>query len=124
MEQRTSSSNNNKLITKDKTMAKTKQYCVAENWGKGFIEHNESSQITFVGYPGNVWQVPAHNKAANLWINKVLGVPKTKDQAQVIVTAIVDASQDAWDANNVDGESSDEKIERLGSKPTDITLEE
>ena len=105
-------------------MAKTKQYCVAENWGKGFIEHNESSRITFVGYPGNVWQVPAHNKAANLWINKVLGVPKTKDQAQAIVTAIIDALQDTWDADNVDGESSAEKIVRLGSKPTDITLEE
>ena len=105
-------------------MAKTKQYCVAENWGKGFIEHNESSRVAFVGYPGNVWQVPAHNKAANLWINKVLGVPKTKDQAQAIVTAIIDALQDTWDADNVDGESSDEKILRLGSKPTDITLKE
>ena len=105
-------------------MAKTKQYCVAENWGKGFIEHNESSRITFAGYPGNVWQVPAHNKVANLWINKVLGVPKTKDQAQSIVTAIIDALQDTWDADNVDGESSAEKILRLGSKPTDITLEE
>jgi len=105
-------------------MAKTKQYCVAENWGKGFIEHSESSRIAFVGYPGNVWQVPAHNKGANLWINKVLGVPKTKNEAQVIVTAIVDALQDTWDADNVDGESSAEKIVRLGSKPTDITLEE
>ena len=105
-------------------MSKTKQYCVAENWGKGFIEHIESSRITFKGYPGNVWQVPAHNKSANLWINKVLGVPKTKNEAQVIVTAIVDALQDTWDADNVDGESSAEKIVRLGSKPTDITLEE
>ena len=105
-------------------MAKTKQYCVAENWGKGFIEHIESSRMTFKGYPGNVWQVPAHNKGANLWINKVLGVPKTKDQAQVIVTAIIDTQQDTWDANNVDGESSAEKILRLGSKPADITLEE
>ena len=105
-------------------MAKTYQYCVAENWGKGFIDHNESSRITFVGLPGNVWQVPAHNKSANLWINKVLGVPKTKDQAQVIVTAIIDTQQDTWDADNVDGESSAEKILRLGSKPTDITLEE
>jgi hypothetical protein len=54
----------------------------------------------------------------------VLGVPKTKDEAQVIVTAIIDAAQDTWDADNVDGESSAEKISRLGSKPTDITLEE
>ena len=105
-------------------MAKTYQYCVAENWGKGFIDHDESSRITFVGYPGNVWQVPAYNKHANLWIAKVAGVLKTKDEAQTIVTAQVDAAQDAWDANNVDGESADEKISRLGEKPTDITLAE
>ena len=37
---------------------------------------------------------------------------------------LVDAAQDAWDANNVDGESADEKILRLGEKPTDITLAE
>ena len=55
-------------------MAKTHQYCVAENWGKGFIEHNDSRKIAFSGLPGNVWQVPAHNKDANLWISKVLGV--------------------------------------------------
>ena len=105
-------------------MAKTYQYCVAENWGKGFIDYDESHRITFKGYPGDVWQVPAYNKHANLWIAKVGGTIKTKDEAQTIVTAIVDAAQDAWDANNVDGELADEKIERLGTKPTDITLEE
>jgi hypothetical protein len=40
------------------------------------------------------------------------------------VTAKVDAAQTAWDNNNVEGESADEKIARLGSKPVDITLEE
>jgi hypothetical protein len=105
-------------------MAKTYQYCVAENWGKGFIDHDESQRITFVGYPGNVWQVPAYNKHGNLWIAKVAGTPKTKDQAQTIVTAIIDAAQDTWDNDNVDGESADEKIDRLGSKPTDVTLAE
>jgi hypothetical protein len=105
-------------------MAKTYQYCVAENWGKGFIDHDESQRITFKGFPGNVWQVPAYNKHGNLWIAKVAGVLKTKDEAQTIVTAIVDAAQDAWDANNVEGESSDDKIARLGAKPADITLEE
>ena len=105
-------------------MAKTYQYCVAENWGKGFIDYDESHRITFVGYPGNVWQVPAYNKHGNLWIAKVAGAVKTKDEAQTIVTAIVDAAQDTWDANNVDGESADEKIARLGDKPADITLAE
>ena len=105
-------------------MAKTYQYCVAENWGKGFIDHVESQRITFCSFPGNVWQVPAYNKHGNLWIAKVAGAVKTKDEAQTIVTAIVDAAQDTWDANNVDGESADEKIDRLGSKPTDVTLAE
>ena len=105
-------------------MAKTYQYCVAENWGKGFIDYDESHRITFKGYPGDVWQVPAYNKHANLWIAKVAGTVKTLSEAQAIVTAQVDAAQDAWDANNVEGESADEKIERLGAKPTDITLVE
>ena len=105
-------------------MAKTYQYCVAENWGKGFIDHDESSRITFKGFPGNVWQVPAYNKHANLWIAKVAGALKTKDEAQTIVDAEQKKAQDAWDANNEDGESADEKIERIGRKPQDITLEE
>ena len=105
-------------------MAKTKQYCVAENWGKGFINHDESIKITFRGLPGNVWQLPANNKSANSWISGVAGAVKTKDEAQTIVTAEVTKAQNAWDANNVDGESSAEKILRLGAKPADITLEE
>ena len=79
-------------------MAKTYQYCVAENWGKGFIDHDESWRITFKGYPANVWQVPAYNKHANLWIAKVAGVVKTKDEAQALVDAEVQAAQAAWDA--------------------------
>tara|TARA_Y100000992_G_C20928524_1_gene333297 strand:- start:179 stop:496 length:318 start_codon:yes stop_codon:yes gene_type:complete len=105
-------------------MAKTYQYCVAENWGKGFIDHIESIRITFKGFPGNVWQVPAYNKHANLWIAKVGGTIKTVSEAQTIVSAEVTKAQDAWDANNVDGESADEKIDRIGDKPTDITLTE
>ena len=105
-------------------MAKTYQYCVAENWGKGFIDHEESIRITFASFPGDVWQVPAYNKFGNLWIAKVAGAVKTKDEAQTIVTAKVDAAQTAWDNDNVEGESSDEKIARIGAKPEDITLEE
>ena len=104
-------------------MANTYQYCVATNWGKGFIDHGESWRITFRSYPGNVWQVPAYNKHANLWIAKVAGTVKTRDEAQAIVTTEVNAAKTAWDNDNVEGESSDEKIDRLGDRPTDITLE-
>ena len=105
-------------------MAKTYQYCVAENWGKGFIDHNESIKITFTSFPGNVWQVPAYNKHANLWIAKVNGTVKTLSEAQAIVTAEVTAAQNSWDANNVEGETSAQKENRLGGRPADITLTE
>jgi len=98
-------------------MAKTHQYCVAENWGKGFIEHNDSRKIAFSGLPGNVWQVPAYNKDANLWISKVLGILKTKDEAQAIVDVEVTAAQTSWDA------LSDEQ-KALRPRPADIILEE
>ena len=100
-------------------MAKTYQYCVAENWGKGFIDHAESQRITFASYPGNVWQVPAYNKHGNLWIAKVAGVVKTKDEAQAIVTAEVQAAQATWDA-----QTDEEKADPMNTRPADITLED
>ena len=96
----------------------TKTYIVAENWGKGFIEHSESSKFTISGFPGNVWQVPAHNKDANLWIHKVLGVVKTKAEAQAIVDAEVQAAQAAWDALPAEEQA------RGSGRPADITLVE
>ena len=98
-------------------MAKTHQYCVAENWGKGFIENSDSRKIAFSGLPGNVWQVPAHNKDANLWINKVLGTAKTKDEAQAIVDVEVTAAQNSWDALSDEQKAS-------STRPADIILEE
>ena len=95
----------------------TKTYIVAENWGKGFIEHSESSKFTISGFPGNVWQVPAHNKDANLWIHKVLGVVKTRAEAQAIVDAEVQAAQAAWDALPAEEQA-------MRDRPADITLVE
>ena len=99
-------------------MAKTYPYCVAENWGKGFIDHVESMRITFKGYPANVWQVPAHNKHGNLWISKVGGVVKTKDEAQALVDAEIQAAQAEWDS------LPDEEKTEDNPRPEDITLEE
>ena len=100
-------------------MAKTYQYCVAENLGKGFIDHVESQRITFCSFPGNVWQVPAYNKHGNLWIAKVAGTVKTKDEAQAIVDAEVQAAQATWDA-----QTDEEKADPMNIRPADITLEE
>tara|TARA_R110000796_G_scaffold26821_2_gene74121 strand:- start:5419 stop:5736 length:318 start_codon:yes stop_codon:yes gene_type:complete len=105
-------------------MTKTHQYCVAENWGEGFIEANESISFSISGLPGNVWRLPAHNKNANVWIHKVLGVPKTKDEAQVIVDGVMTQAQTDWDSNNVEGESAQDKNRRLGDRPVLLILEE
>ena len=104
-------------------MAKTYQYCVAENWGKGFIDHVESVKITFKSFPGNVWQVPAYNKHANLWIAKVGGTAKTLSEAQAIVDAEVQAAQAEWDALPADQKAPAEGFKNV-ERPADITLEE
>ena len=41
---------------------------------------------------------------------------------QTVVTNVIDDAKDAWDADNEEGESAEEKIARLGIKPETITL--
>ena len=96
-------------------------YSVMTNTGKGFITHQDSQNFWIGGYPANVW-VATDVRESRHWVARHNGISKTKDQAQTLVTAAVDATQDAWDDNNVDDESSAEKITRLGEKPTDITI--
>ena len=102
------------------------KYSVKENWGKNangdsFIRHEDRKLFHIEGFPGDVW-VTDDNVYAERWISRVGGAEKTKSQAQTIVTGVVDDAKDAWDNDNVDGETSAEKLTRLGPKPTDITL--
>ena len=96
-------------------------YSVMTNTGKGFITHEDSRAFWLQGFPANVW-VATDLRESRHWVARNNGVSKTKDQAQTLVTAAVDADKAAWDDNNVEGESSAEKIARLGPKPTDITI--
>jgi len=96
-------------------------YSVMESTGKGFITHEDSSAFWIRGYPGNVWVCDDIPESRD-WGARNSATSKTKSEAQTIVTGVVDDAKDTWDADNVDGESSAEKIERLGPKPTDITL--
>ena len=96
-------------------------YSVMTNTGKGFITHEDSRAFWIRGYPGNVW-VATDVRESRHWVARNNGVSKTKDQAQTLVTADIDAAKSAWDDNNVEGESSAEKILRLGAKPVDITI--
>ena len=97
------------------------KYCVKENWGKNFFTHEERKQMYLAGHPGNVWVVD-DNVFGDQWIAKVVGTTKTKSEAQAIVDGEIEDAQDAWDANNVDGETSAEKIARLGAKPVKYNL--
>ena len=97
------------------------KYCVKESWGKNFFTHEERKQMYLAGHPGNVWVVD-DNIFGDRWIAKVIGTTKTKAEAQAIVDGEIEDAQDAWDNNNVDGESSDDKIQRLGAKPVKYNL--
>ena len=102
------------------------KYSVKENWGKNangdsFIRHEDRMQFHIEGFPGNVW-VTDDNVYADRWIARHSATAKTKSEAQAIVDGVIDDAQDSWDNDNVDGETSAEKITRIGAKPTDITL--
>ena len=96
-------------------------YSVMADTGKGFITNEDSKAFWRAGYPANVW-VATDVRESRHWVARNNGVSKTKDQAQTLVTAEVDAAKSDWDNNNVDGESSADKIARLGAKPVDITI--
>ena len=96
-------------------------YSVMANTGKGFITLEDSRAFWRAGYPANVW-VATDIRESRKWVARNNGVSKTKDQAQTLVTAAVDAAKTAWDDDNVEGESSAEKITRLGAKPADIAI--
>ena len=96
-------------------------YSVMTNTGKGFITHEDSRSFWLLGFPANVW-VATDVRESRHWVARNNGVSKTKDQAQTLVTAAVDAAKTAWDDDNVEGESSAQKLDRLGKKPTDVTI--
>jgi len=73
------------------------KYCTATNWGKNFFTHKERRQFYLSGHAGEVWVV-GNNIHGDQWISKVSGVSKTKEEAQAIVTAEIEAEQTAYDA--------------------------
>jgi|TARA_R100000988_G_C3984260_1_gene158738 hypothetical protein len=102
---------------------KTYQYCVAENWGKGFITQNDSIKLEPMGLPGDVWRVPAHNQDANRWISGVAGTHKTLSEAQAIVDAIITQRQADWDALPADQKAPTPGFDDI-TRPENIVLEE
>ena len=63
------------------------KYYQIENYGHGFITHEDSQLAHIAGYPGNIWVT--ENIA---WANRVNALEKTKQEAQAIVDAAVSAS--------------------------------
>lgn len=99
-------------------------YIYIQSWGKNFIESNDKRNFEIRQYPGNIYKVPAHNKKANAWINQVLGTIKTKDEAETIVNAEIQNHQTHWDDDNISGETTEEKNNRIGERPSLENLEE
>ena len=75
------------------------KYCTATNWGKNFFTHEERRHFYLRGHAGDVWVV-GDNHHGDEWIAKVDGAIKTKEEAQAIVTAQIEAAQTAYDAES------------------------
>ena len=90
-------------------------YSVMTNTGKGFITNEDSRAFWLQGFPANVW-VATDVRESRHWVARNNGGSKTKDQAQTLVTAAVDAAQAAWD------NLSDEAKAASSGRPADITI--
>lgn len=56
------------------------KYYIAENYGLGFITHQDNESNEIVGYPANVWVTENTS-----WAARVGAVEITKEQAQTLV---------------------------------------
>jgi len=56
------------------------KYYQIENWGHGFITHEDMELAHISGYPGDIW-VTENTQ----WANRVGAIEKTKEEAQSIV---------------------------------------
>ena len=63
------------------------KYYQIENWGEGFITHEDMELAHIAGYPGNIW-ITTNTQ----WAQRVGAVEKTKEEAQAIVDAEIAAN--------------------------------
>ena len=103
-------------------------YGTATNTGKGFFTAEDRRAFSLRGYQGHdgsayvdVWCI-GNNERGAYWLAEKSGTEKTKAEAQALVKAADDLARTAWDNNNVDGESADDKIARIGEKPGFVTI--
>ena len=91
-------------------------YGVATNPGKGFFTAQDRQKFFLRGYPADDWTV-GNNVDGAMWLAEKNGVEKTKEEAQALIDAEIQAAQAAWDAQ------TDEEKAALGNiRPGDITL--
>ena len=95
-------------------MADIFNYSVASNTGKGFITHEDRRKFWLQGYPANVW-IASDSAESRHWVARNHGVTKTKDEAQALVTAEIEAAQASWDA-------LPDADKLMGVRPETITL--
>ena len=103
-------------------------YGTATNTGKNFFTHEDRRNFFLRGYTGHdgsnyidTWVIGNNEKGA-LWLAEKGGTEKTKSEAQALLKAADDLARTAWDNDNVEGESADDKVTRIGDKPGFITI--
>jgi hypothetical protein len=67
-----------------------KYYTGAENYGKGFITHEDNERSQISGYPGDVW-ISEDN---DIWATRVGAAEVTKEQAQAEVNTAIQGTLD------------------------------
>ena len=94
------------------------KYCIANNFGKGFITHRDSVAFEFQWFPCDIW-VFKENEGDTDWIQRVNGIEKTKEEAQTILDVETLRLQQEWDLVNPD---VTEENQIYLTRPTGIIL--
>mgnify|MGYP001133938485 CR=1 FL=1 len=81
--------------TVDKLITKSFKRLLDKVIHRGFITHEDSRAFWRAGYPANVW-IATDCRESRHWVARNNGVSKTKDQAQTLVTAVIDTAKTAW----------------------------
>ena len=92
------------------------KYVQATNTGKGFITKADRELGHMSGHGADIYAVSDNHGD---WIVRVNGVEKSLAEAEAIVLAV---SQQGWDNNNMPNETPEQKLERLGPRPTSVDL--
>jgi hypothetical protein len=88
-------------------------YWTATETGRGFITHQESSDLKPKGYGLNIWRIRDSGVASTAWVKKVNASSISKEEAQTLLDDTLTTSQAEWDSSPARQEQVQRPVRRI-----------